>query len=296
MDWDDLRFFVAVARAGSMSAAARVLGVAQPTVGRRISALETELGSKLLVPTSSGQTLSAIGQRALTHAEEMERSALAAERIASGRDAGLSGRVRITASEWLVESVLAARVASLAARHPDLEVELVADPRHANLSRREADIALRPSRFEQQAVFQREVAVVSFALFASREYLEARGAPDFRRRCAGHAIIELTGMPRRTPEAGWLESVAREARVVARVNGRLALARMIKAGIGVGCLPRLVGDAEGLRLLDTPPPGPRRQLWMGVHREVRDVPRVRKTMDFLATTFDQLRSQLAPPG
>ena len=295
VDWDDLRFFVAVAHAGSMSAAARVLGVAQPTVGRRIAALERELGARLFVPTSSGQKLSATGRRTLAHAEEMERSALAAERIASGQDAGLSGRVRITASEWLVEGILAPRLAPFVARHPDLEVELVADPQHANLSRREADIALRPSRFEHQAVVQRELAVISFGLYASRDYLKSRGVPDFRSRCEGHALIELTGMPRRTPEADWLASLAHDARVVARVNGRLPMAKMVRAGIGIGCLPRFVGEGEGLQLLDTPAPGPQRQLWMGVHRDVRTIPRVRGTMDFLASIFDQLRSRLRAP-
>src|SRR3954469_8639078 len=206
MDWDDLRFFLAVAHAGSMSAAARAIGVAQPTVGRRIAALERELGARLFVPTLTGQKLSTTGQRTLAHAEDMEQSALKAERIASGRDAVLSGRVLTTASECLVESVLARRMGPFIARHPGLEIELVADPQHANLSRREADIALRPSRFEHQAIVQREVAVLAFGLYASREYLKSRGTPDFRTRCKGHAIVELAGMPRRTPEADWLAS------------------------------------------------------------------------------------------
>lgn len=91
LDWDDLRYFLAVAREGSLSAAARALGVAQPTVGRRLSAFETTLGAKLLVATPTGQQLSPTGLRLLAHAEQMERAALAAERAASGRDSGLSG-------------------------------------------------------------------------------------------------------------------------------------------------------------------------------------------------------------
>jgi DNA-binding transcriptional LysR family regulator len=291
VNWDDLRIFAAVARAGSMSAAARALGVAQPTVGRRMAGFERELGARLLLPTLSGQKLSETGQRMLAHAEEMERSALAAERIASGQDAGFSGRVRITASEWLVESVLAPRIAPFVARHPGLEIELVAEARHLNLSRREADLALRPSRFEHQSVIQREVAVIAFGLYASADYLKSRGTPDFRAGCRGHAVVELTGMPRQAVEAGWLAAVARHARVVARVNGRQALAKMVRAGAAIGCLPRLVGDAEGLQLLDAPG-SLRRQLWMGVHRDVRSVPRVRGTMDFLAELFGQLRGRL----
>jgi DNA-binding transcriptional LysR family regulator len=191
--------------------------------------------------------------------------------------------------------VLGARMAPLVSRHPDLELELIADPQHANLSRREADIAVRPSRFEQQEVVQREVAVVAFGLYASEGYLRVRGPPDFRSGCEGHALLEMTGMPRRTPETDWLASVARGARVVARANGRKALASMVAAGMGLGCLPRLLGDsAPGLQLLEPPGMAPQRQLWMGVHRDVRGIPRVRATLEFLAALFAQLRGALRP--
>jgi DNA-binding transcriptional LysR family regulator len=103
----------------------------------------------------------------------------------------------------------------------------------------------------------------------------------------------MGGMPRATPEAGWVDTIARHARVVGRVNGRMPMAKMVRAGIAIGCLPRLVGDGEGLRLLDAPDP-PERQLWMGVHRDVRAIPRVRGTLDFLAETFAGLRNQLRP--
>ncbi|HEX9641676.1 MAG TPA: LysR family transcriptional regulator [Candidatus Krumholzibacteria bacterium] len=103
LDWDDLRYFLAVARSGTLSAAARVLRVTQPTVGRRMAAFEKRLGAKLFVQTPAGHVLSQTGTRLLEHAERMESDALAAERVASGRDSGLSGLVRITASEWLVD-------------------------------------------------------------------------------------------------------------------------------------------------------------------------------------------------
>src|SRR4051812_14487490 len=137
LDWDDLRYFLAVAREGSLSAAADTLRVTQPTVGRRITALQRRLGAKLFTPTRTGQALSPSGRRLLPHAERMEHEGLAAERATSGSDAGLRGRVRVTASEWLVGAVLGPMLRPFVSRYPELELELVADVRHLSLTRRD---------------------------------------------------------------------------------------------------------------------------------------------------------------
>jgi DNA-binding transcriptional LysR family regulator len=136
LDWDDLRFFLALARNGTLTAAARSLEVTQPTVGRRIAAFERRLGAKLFTPTPSGHVLSSTGRTLFEHATRMESEALSAERLARGRDTGLRGRVTITGSEWIVERLLDPMVGPLAARHPGLEIELLADPRPLNLVRR----------------------------------------------------------------------------------------------------------------------------------------------------------------
>jgi DNA-binding transcriptional LysR family regulator len=295
LDWDDLRYFLAVARAGSLSAAARALGVAQPTVGRRIGAFERQVGARLFEATPGGQKLSATGRRILAHAEQMERDALAAERITSGRDAGLSGPLCITASEWMIQSILAPLLAPFVARHGELQLELLAEARHLSLVRREADIAIRPSRFEQQEVVQREVAVVSFGLYASDGYLAEHGAPDFERQCEGHALIGMSEALGKVPDVEWLPRVAARARVVMRTNGREPMARMAAAGMGITCLPRFIGDATpGLRLLPAPAPAPARQLWLGVHRDARSVPRVKVSAAFLSDSFARLRPALCP--
>jgi DNA-binding transcriptional LysR family regulator len=295
LDWDDLRYFLAVAQSGSLSAAARALGVAQPTVGRRISAFERSLGAQLFLATPAGQRLSATGRRLLQHAEQMERDALAAERILSGRDAGVSGPVCVTASEWLIQSVLAPLLGPLLSHHPELQLELLAEPRHLSLVRREADIALRPSRFEQQEVVQRELAVVAFGLYASDTYLAEHGSPDFGRQCEGHTLIGMSEALGKIPDVDWLPQVAARARVVVRSNGREPMVRLAAAGIGLTCLPRFIGDAApGLRRLEPPLPGPERQLWLGVHRDARAVPRVRACVRFLSESFARLRPALHP--
>jgi DNA-binding transcriptional LysR family regulator len=295
LDWDDLRYFLAVSRAGSLSAAAATLGVTQPTVGRRIAALQRRLGAKLFTPTPTGQALSPSGRKLLPHAERMELEGISAERVTSGRDAGLRGRVRVTASEWLIGAVLGPMLRPFVSLHPALELELLADPRHLNLTRRDADLAIRPSRFEQPDVVQREIAVVAFGLYASDSYLAERGAPDFQRQCEGHRLVAMSEDLTKVPDVEWLPSLTARADVVVRTNGREPMARMASAGVGIACLPRFLGDATpNLRMLATPGAGPQRKLWLGCHRDVRAVPRVRVVSSFLAEGFRRLRAALQP--
>ncbi len=295
LDWDDLRYFLAVAREGSLSAAARALGVAQPTVGRRIAAFELELGAKLFAATPTGQALTPTGRQVLAHAEQMERDALAIERVASGRDSGLSGKVNVTASEWMIGSVLGPLLGPFVARHPALELELVSEARHLSLLRREADIAIRPSKFEQRDVVQREIAVLAFGLYASDAYLARYGPPDFARQCEGHVFVGMSLGLGKVPDVEWLPQIASRARVAVRSNGRMPMATMAAAGIGISCLPCVIGDATpGLRLLPAPIPGPRRQLWIGAHRDARAVPRVRAVIAFLVESMNRLRPVLCP--
>ena len=266
-----------------MSEAARKLRVAQPTVGRRIAAFQHKLGARLFVRSGTGWALSPAGQSMLPSAEEMEAQALAAENRVSGRDAGLDGEVRVTASEWMIASVLGPCLAGLLARHPALSVDLVADPRKLNLLRRDADVALRPSKFQQLEVFQRGIAVIQFGLYASDDYLARLGKPDFTAQGQGHALVTASaGMGKTIVDIAWLPPLLGRARVAARTNGRLGMATLAAAGVGIACLPRVLGDATpGLRLVPTPEPGPRRQLWMGVHRSARGVRRVKAVTDYL---------------
>lgn len=282
LNWDDLRFFLAVARHGSLSAAARVLEVTQPTVGRRVAAFERELGVKLFVANRLGQELSSVGRELLTHAERMEQSALAAASAGSWRDGDMRGTVSITASEWLINAVLAPALASLGERYPELELDLIADVRHLDVMRREADIAVRPSRFTEDDVVQRKVGQVSFALYASKEYLERHGQPDFAAGAPGHRLIAMGKALSRVPDLEWLPPLTSLARVVARCNGRESMARLASASVGMACLPCFVGDrTPGLERLATPGAAFERTLWLGMHRDARRLPPVRATVTFL---------------
>ncbi len=278
MDWDDLRFFLAVARRGTLSAAARDHDVTQPTVGRRIAAFERRLGAALFVRTADGFEPSRAGAQIVEHAGRMEQDALAAERQVAGRDAGLHGAVRVTASEWMITAVLAPAAAALGARHPQLVLELIADHRHLNLARREADIALRPRRFEHDAIVQRAVGRISLGLYASPRYLASRGAPRIGDG-AGHVLSAMTD------DVGdvardWLDTALPRATRGLRTNGRDAMLALALAGAGLACLPRIVGDAQrGLERAATAPDAP--TLWLGVHRDARATPRVREVARFI---------------
>jgi DNA-binding transcriptional LysR family regulator len=294
-DWDDLRTFLAITRHGSLSAAARALRLAQSTVGRRLERFERELGARLLDRRAARWQPTAAGQLLRAHAERMEAEAIAAERAVAGRDSGVRGAVRITASEWLVQRVLAPLLPPLLESNPELTVELVADPRHLNLGRGEADLALRPSRFPGESVVARAVARLGFAVYASPAYLARRGPPDFSRGCPGHTLVTMSEDVGDVARA-WLAGACAAARVAARSNGREALAALALAGAGLACLPRVLGDAlPGLHRLATPAPLAERQLWLGMHRAARSLPRVRALSRFLAEELLRRQAALAPP-
>jgi DNA-binding transcriptional LysR family regulator len=292
MNWDDLRFFLAVARRRTQAAAARELKVAQPTIGRRIAALEEELGAQLFTKRSDGYVLSRAGSEVLANAERIEQEALAVEHRVSGRDVGLRGIVRVTASEWMVTGVLCTAIAPFVARNPEVTIELVAEQRHVNLARREADIALRPRRFEHDAILQRSAGKIAFGLYASRAYVAKRGLPtggDGR----GHALVAMAA------DVGdvardWLDDTLPGAQVVARTNGRDAMLALAVAGVALACLPRIVGDAAPALKHIALPSAPTPTLWLGMHRDARAAPRVRALAAHLAKRLQDLAPRLAP--
>jgi len=275
LDWDDLRFFLSIARTGSLSGAARELGVTQPTVGRRLEKAEARLGAKLFQRTPTGFVLTDAGESVLEHAERMNGHALAVEHLVAGRDEGISGQIRLNAPEWLAHRLVAPIVARFAMDHPGVEVDLVAETRWVNLPRRDADLALRLAPFEHHEVIQRALATVPFGLYAAPSYLEKHGTPDLEQGCPGHSVLTMTTEQPGIADLAWIHQVASEARVAARANGREMLASMAEAGGGLACLPSYLGDAIGglVRIESAEPPS--RKLWLGVHRDARDLPRLR---------------------
>ncbi len=297
MDWDDLRSFQAIARHGSLSAAARALGVRQSTMGRRLAALEQRLGHKLLLRTPGGYLPTPAGEAILGNVERIEHETEAIDRLLSGQDVRLEGKVRITSVESLAVEVLMPLLARFAALHPGIELELLAEYRTLSLARREADMALRLSRPTREDLAARKVGDLAFAFYAAPSYLERHGMPDAAGRGEGHRLIlnpaEL--MPS-TPEVGHLAALYPRAHVGFRTASRFAHRAACRAGIGIACLARYLGDGTELVRLDPPSSPPGREVWLAVHADMRHMPRIRLLADFLADGLRRDAGRLAPSG
>ena len=190
--WDDLRFLLALAREHTLTAAATALRVSQPTVGRHISSLEKKLGIPLFEKTPEGYRLSDAGQALVDQAERMEEVVVAADRAAASGTRRMRGSVKLTAPEWVCGAVLAPALARFAQRHPEVTVELIAEARWLNLPRGESDLAIRSARFEHPGLLQRRVALAELGLYATPDYLKARGVPDLAAGSPGHRLVTLT--------------------------------------------------------------------------------------------------------
>lgn len=189
LDWQLYRSFLVVMQQGSLSAAARWLGIAQPTVGRHIAALEQALGVKLFTRSTDGLLPTRLALDLLPHAEQMANMAAVLERMASQQFERVSGRVRITASEVMAVEVLPAILASMHQQYPGLKLEILPSNQAQDLLHREADLAVRMFRPGQQQLVIRRVGVIELGLYANRNYLQRQGRPSTTADLAQHALI-----------------------------------------------------------------------------------------------------------
>ena len=292
MDWDDLHTFLAIARQRSLSGAARELGLRQSTMSRRLAALEEKAGARLLQRTPRGYELTALGEAVLGNAERMEAEAIAIERAVQGRDVALQGQVRITTVEVMANLLMPGAIARLHAKYPGISVDVLTDARSLSLSKREADIALRMARFEGGELVSRRMATAASALYASPAYLESHPAALTD---PGHALITVLEDQANLPEARWLAEKLPSARVAMRSNNRDAQLAAAMAGIGVVCLPRYRADRESaLARIEAAGPGPGREIWLGVHADLRHMPRIRALIDAVDAEFAAQKALFAP--
>lgn len=288
MDWDDLRTFLAIARHGTLSAAARALGLTQPTMGRRLAAMEARTGARLLQRLPGRYALTPLGESVLGNAERIEAEALAAERTITGRDIGLEGLVRLTTVDALAARIVAPALAELQCRHPGIIVELAPDARSLSLSRREADIALRMSRFEGHEVAARRVGALAMGLYATPDWAERIEKDEAR-------LVTVLDDQAHLPEAKWLRDAFPDAVTGFRSNSRAVQLWAAKSGAGIAALARYRGDAEtGLVRLRTDMPDLVRDIWLGVHVDMRHMPRVRAVMDAVIKTLERQAPILVP--
>jgi DNA-binding transcriptional LysR family regulator len=288
LDWDDLRFFLAAARTGSLSAAARELRCTQTTVGRRLAALEARFGAKLLNRTPRGYIATPAGDSVRSHAERIEVEALAVERDLAGQDTRLEGRVAVACIESIANNILAPCFAALHRDYPGVVIELL-PPDRQSLARREADISIHHVRPRQREIVIRRIGSIAFGLYASGDYLERFGTPNFADGCAGHRILALPDQFCDLPQMQWLAGFATKARVVLKTTSYESRLRSLLAGDGMAYLPRFDGDKEPRlkRIDETPTAAPVVDVWLAVHKDNRNVRRIRAVIDAIASAVSK---------
>lgn len=281
MEWSDVKVFLAVARTGTLMAAARQTGLSQPTMGRRLKALEASLSLALFQRTSDGFVLTAEGESVLGHAERMEEQALAFQRELEGREQRLEGALRVSSSDWFGVYVLSPMLAGFIRQHPGVSVELLTDARLLNLARREADLVFRIQPFDEPYILQRKLMYMDYAVFGAAGQKAPKAGDG-----AGSALVTLDTAYRDFPDAVWLRRMLPNARVAFASNNREVQARLCAAGTGLAVLPVALGDqTPGLQRIDLGEAPPGRDVWLGYHRDLRRLARLRALIDCTIETL-----------
>lgn len=282
-DWSLVRSFLAVLDQGSLLGAARALSASQPTVGRHIAELESQLGTVLFERTGRGLLPTDRARQLAEAARAMESGALQLARAASGADTGASGTVRITASQPVACVLLPAVLAQMRLALPEVQVELVSSNQVSNLLRREADIALRMVQPDQSSLVARRIGKVTLGTYAHRDYLRRRGTPRQPQDLLAHELIgdDRDGaIVRGFAELGL--PVAPEA-FAFRTDDLMAYFAAVRAGLGIGFIADYVARTDA-QLVPLVPmlKLPVLPIWLTVHREIRTSARIRAVYDFLA--------------
>lgn len=282
MNWDDLRFFVALARAGSLSEAARRLAADHTTVARRVGELEQALGLKLFDRMPRGWVPTAEGAALAERAADVEAAIHAVARFADGRSETIDGRVSISAPPALASLWLAPRLAPLTRAHPGLTLDLIGDVADASLVRREADVALRLRQPSDSGLIGRRIGDLRYGLYGARDLVEATAGED----------LDFLGYDERldgVPQQLWLRERARDRRIALVTNDLVTLLTAVRAGMGLAALPHVLAAADdGLVCLEEAEAATR-PIWLVVHPDLRRSARIRAVMDHLIEVTAPLR-------
>jgi DNA-binding transcriptional LysR family regulator len=290
-DWNDLKVFLALARHGSTVAAGRALQIDQSTVQRRLAELERRIGQPLAQRRASGYRLTEFGQSLLAKAEQVGRAVQALEQQIESARRELVGVIRVTGPEPLVYRITqSALLDRFHARHPGLRVEFVMSDKYLDLTKGDADVALRSGDTDDNSLVGRKIGDSLWAVYASRKYIERCGRPESIGALERHDLIGFDETMAGHRAAAWLRQVAPKGRIVARNNSVLGLLYSAKAGIGVAPLPTAIADAEPelVRVLGPIPELAR--IWrLLTTPELRQTPRVSAFFDFIVDEIDALR-------
>jgi DNA-binding transcriptional LysR family regulator len=280
MNWDDMRFFLALVREGSVSGAGRLLGVKHTTVSRRISAFEEQLGSRLFDRLPSGYAMTQVAENLYPHALSMEELAQAADREVFGMDTQLKGELKLTASYDVLTRLVTPKLSQFTEQYPGIALELSSSTELSDLASRQADIALRLTPKPPEYLIGRELVSLSHGVYASRQYLTRKRAIE---------KLILWAHDRDMPE--WVKHHFTKGRVVAKVSEIMTMMDAVKNHMGIARMPCYVGDAEpSLRRLDLSLSPSDWGVWVLSHVDLRATARVRVCREFLIDIIQQQRS------
>ena len=293
-DWTLYRSFLTVAETGSLSAAARALGLSQPTLGRHIAELESALQITLLTRVLRGYEVTDAGAAMLPAARAMRDAAAQLALIAAGREQGLTGTVRLTASRVVSHHLLPPMLATLRQLEPGIEIELVPSDSTENLSFREADIALRMYRPTQSEVVMRHLCDLPMGIYGATAFLDRHGRPE---TLADFTALDFVGFDKSDMALRLLASLGltrRREDFPVRCDDQVVYWNLVRSGCGIGAAQCLIGDVEPLvervaRFVPLPP----LPVWLVAPQALRQNPRIRRVMEHLAAGFRSLDQRAA---
>lgn len=292
-DWNDLRYFLAVARGNSTIAAAESLKVNQSTVQRRLAALEEGIGRKLVERLPVGYRLTDTGLALRPHAEAVEAAIAAFERQIASIDTELTGTMRVTCAEGIAYLVLTPLLEKFHALHPGLKVDVILTDRNLDLAKGEADVALRAGPLQDSVLVGRKLADLAWGLYAAPAYAERYERLEGTENIDQHSVIHFDGELVDIHVAKWLRAVAPRAKVAARCSSVTGALLTAKSGVGLVVLPSHIGDTErGLVRMLAPIPELLSGCYLLAHPDLHKAPRVRAFFDFMIAEIEVFRPLL----
>jgi DNA-binding transcriptional LysR family regulator len=288
-DWNDLKAFLAVAHGGSTLGAAKALRINQTTVARRIESLEAALSLKLFERGQSGSRLTEAGRDLVAEAEKVERAAVAFENRAEAHQRGLAGTIKLTCIEILANATITPAIGEFRKQYPEVQIELVITDRALDIEAGEADLAIRNGRaLPISDLVARKIADYDFALYCSRDYAKRRGAPTTAAELKDHDLIGGDATLGQMPGIVWMFEQAGGKPAAHTSNSLTNLVHAVRAGLGIAPLGCILADSDPMLVRCSEPiPEASASSWIVTRKELKDTPRIRAFIDFLAPYVQQ---------
>lgn len=278
MPWDDLRMFLAIARAGSLAGAARSLSVNHSTVFRRINGFEENLGVRLFDRMGTGYALTVAGEEMRASAERVEREIDRLDRRITGQDLRLEGSLVVTTTDTIAQHILMPHVVKFRDAYPGIDLDLIIENANVNMSKRQADVAIRPTRAPPETLVGRRISTLAFAVYASKVYMRGRPA-----NLGEHDWVRLDDSLMHLAADQWFRRTLPDAKSVLTTNSVLGLQLGCEANLGAAILPCFMADTNPKLLrIGQPIDEAASMLWLLTHEDLRHTARVRAFMDFMA--------------